>query len=503
MYQNSYQTGQIYPTERDEYANWETYPQNLHVSPLGVDAYRSSHQIDRLSKELFVANHESSFDFLAMDPPRDGNCRDAAWEIIQSFERLDALMELGQATSVFSIHQSYTWSRLCISEEHFRRLFTRLGVHPGFLDVVFLFREKLGPVEEGFSSAFVDISPPAVHDIQAGTTQGCSYHIGYNIKYVARHGRALPNDPFSIREVGVYQYFSSDTQQSNWVLLQASDRINDRLRRAFQSCDDTLPKMQFLLHSIILLDGSEDWREYMIYLEDEFTKLVDKGFFTNLKGSLQEGDLIADFSDLRKLQILTDKLRRLVHILKLNIRLGNLLKRDMARIKASSSSDLRTNCDAIQRNLDKYVLDQETHFDRLETLIARSSGIIQLVQSIQDIRSAEASQQINHEMQTLTEQGVKENKLMKRLTEQSTRDTRSMMTIALISAVFLPATFLATLFGSNFFVYSQPENSLTVASNFWVYIIFTAAFSGATVLLWYIWRQRRLQRDKENDMEAL
>jgi len=72
MYQNSYQTGQIYPTERDEYANWETYPQNLHVSPLGVDAYRSSHQIDRLSKELFVANHESSFDFLAMDPPRDG-----------------------------------------------------------------------------------------------------------------------------------------------------------------------------------------------------------------------------------------------------------------------------------------------------------------------------------------------------------------------------------------------------------------------------------------------
>jgi len=48
-------------------------------------------------------------------------------------------------------------------------------VHPGFLDVVFLFREKLGPVEEGFSSAFVDIIPPAVHDIQAGTTQGCSY----------------------------------------------------------------------------------------------------------------------------------------------------------------------------------------------------------------------------------------------------------------------------------------------------------------------------------------
>jgi hypothetical protein len=65
------------------------------------------------------------------------------------------------------------------------------------------------------------------------------------------------------------------------------------------------------------------------------------------------------------------------------------------------------------------------------------------VQSIQDIRAAEASKQMGYEMQKLTEQGIKENKLMKRLTEQSTGDTRYMMAIALISAIFLPATFLA------------------------------------------------------------
>ena len=56
------------------------------------------------------------------------------------------------------IDQSYTWSRLCISEEHFRRLFTRMAVHPNFLDVVRLFCEKTGPVEEGFSSLFVQTS---------------------------------------------------------------------------------------------------------------------------------------------------------------------------------------------------------------------------------------------------------------------------------------------------------------------------------------------------------
>jgi hypothetical protein len=65
------------------------------------------------------------------------------------------------------------------------------------------------------------------------------------------------------------------------------------------------------------------------------------------------------------------------------------------------------------------------------------------VLNILEIRATEASKQMNFEMQKLTEQGVNENKLMKKLTEQSAQDTKSMMIIALISAIFLPATFLA------------------------------------------------------------
>jgi hypothetical protein len=188
---------------------------------------------------------------------------------------------------------------------------------------------------------------------------------------------------------------------------------------------------------------------------------VDKSFFTNVRGPQFEGDVIADFSDLRRLQILTDKLRKLVQILRLNIRIGRQLAKEMSRINIVSSPTSQTGFDRIQLKLELFLLGQETSVDRVETLIARSSGIGQLVsntntrtiytvltnhaqvQNIQDIRATEASKQINLEMQKLTEQGIKENKLMKRLTEQSTGDTRSMMAIALISAVFLPATFLA------------------------------------------------------------
>lgn len=67
------------------------------------------------------------------------------------------------------------------------------------------------------------------------------------------------------------------------------------------------------------------------------------------------------------------------------------------------------------------------------------------MRNILEIRATGASKQMSLEMQNLTEQGVNENKLMKKLTEQSTKDTKSMMIIALISAIFIPATFLAVI----------------------------------------------------------
>ncbi|RYO26177.1 hypothetical protein AA0111_g8172 [Alternaria arborescens] len=410
-------------------------------------------------------------------------------------------MELEPVTSVVFIDQSYTWSRLCISEEYFRRLFTQMAVHPNFVDVVRLFCEKTGPVEEGFSSLFMNMSEGDLSGNHSAPGRDCSYNIGYNIKYVAKHGRRYPTDPFSIREIGVYQHFSSSDQRCQWIFLQAPDHLKDRLRSNLQCFDDNPPMRQVLQHSMLLLEVSEDWREYLVYLEEEFSKIVDRGFFTNVKELHTEGDVQADFSDLRKLHILSDKLLRLAHILKLNIRLGCQLRSGVLDLKMISSPTLQTSFNEMQGILDKYVYEQETNLARIETLIARSAGIGQLVQGIQDFRLNEASKHINHEMQRLTEQGIKENALMKRLTEQSTNDTRSMMIIALISAIFLPATFLATLFGSNFFAYSERQNALTVASNFWVYVIITFAFSGSTVILWFVWRRQRVRRSISDEIE--
>lgn len=57
--------------------------------------------------------------------------------------------------------------------------------------------------------------------------------------------------------------------------------------------------------------------------------------------------------------------------------------------------------------------------------------------------SLEKNTEINKNVRDITKQGVEENSYMKHMVDQSTRDTRSMTIIALITAIFLPATLVA------------------------------------------------------------
>jgi hypothetical protein len=56
----------------DENDGWERYPQNLCLAPLESEASRYNTRISQLSKDLFVANHESTFECMAIGIPNNG-----------------------------------------------------------------------------------------------------------------------------------------------------------------------------------------------------------------------------------------------------------------------------------------------------------------------------------------------------------------------------------------------------------------------------------------------
>ncbi|KAF2135961.1 uncharacterized protein K452DRAFT_213897, partial [Aplosporella prunicola CBS 121167] len=72
----------------------------------------------------------------------------------------------------------------------------------------------------------------------------------------------------------------------------------------------------------------------------------------------------------------------------------------------------------------------------------------------------------------------------------SQADNSVMKTIALVTLVFIPGTFLSSLFGMNFFSYSPPSDSssgstsISTASNFWIYWAITLPLTLFLLCAW-------------------
>ncbi|KAI9800578.1 MAG: hypothetical protein M1833_003236 [Piccolia ochrophora] len=280
---------------------------------------------------------------------------------------------------IFYVTQSYTWSTLQISEEMFRQLRSSLGVNPRFLDIVQLFGEKAGPVEESHTSFFGHLSPhrsPQSLDI---ASQRCSFELGYSVKHVERHGRPFPSDPFSIRETGVYHKWDANVGNNTWIFIQPSkatkadiDKLSSQLPEAFQ----------FQIHIAVLLGASEDWRYYTNYLEDSFSKLIDRSFFTKVKGPTTQGGIDVDFNDIRKLQILTDKLCRIAHILSLNINAGHQIQRLVQQLRNAwqpLDTPMTWALNDFEAKAGESIFCNQTHKARVDSMLRRSEGISSLV----------------------------------------------------------------------------------------------------------------------------
>ena len=90
----------------------------------------------------------------------------------------------------------------------------------------------------------------------------------------------------------------------------------------------------------------------------------------------------------------------------------------------------------------------------------------------------------------------------RRLAHASRRDSASMKVLSLLGAIFLPATYLASIFGMTFFDFvpdSSDSSSLgegnsnwsPVSPLLWVYFVITIPLTLAIVVSWRWWDRRR------------
>ncbi|CAO2653796.1 Nn.00g032070.m01.CDS01 [Neocucurbitaria sp. VM-36] len=82
----------------------------------------------------------------------------------------------------------------------------------------------------------------------------------------------------------------------------------------------------------------------------------------------------------------------------------------------------------------------------------------------------------------------------------TSRDSKVMRSISLVTMVFLPGTFLATVFSMTFFNWFDGDGNGQISSSLWIYVVVTVLFTSVTLGLWYyfvIHRRTNRKMDEE------
>ncbi|KAF2134965.1 hypothetical protein P153DRAFT_362675 [Dothidotthia symphoricarpi CBS 119687] len=83
----------------------------------------------------------------------------------------------------------------------------------------------------------------------------------------------------------------------------------------------------------------------------------------------------------------------------------------------------------------------------------------------------------------------------------TSQDSKVMRSISLVTMVFLPGTFFATVFSMTFFDWFGDDGETQISSYVWVYVVVTVFFTTITIGLWYFFvifrRTNRVVNDEE------
>ncbi|KAF2969200.1 hypothetical protein GQX73_g4308 [Xylaria multiplex] len=145
------------------------------------------------------------------------------------------------------------------------------------------------------------------------------------------------------------------------------------------------------------------------------------------------------------------------------------------------SSDIQRSANYMVGNLEQ---DRGLDVDQ-ENMAQTNSKIMKRVKTIledyhEDIREC----QTRFEGLTMTTQlSQGETSVILGLT--TSQDSRHMRIIALVTMIFLPGTFFATIFSMTFFNWQAEDGESIVSSFVWVYVVFSVVSTTATLLAYY------------------
>lgn len=103
-----------------------------------------------------------------------------------------------------------------------------------------------------------------------------------------------------------------------------------------------------------------------------------------------------------------------------------------------------------------------------------------------------------------------DNRLNAKMAAASSRDSAAMKTLAFLATLFLPGTFIASIFSTGMFNWKvDPDKSAegrVVSEYFWIYWVFAIPLTiavGVGWWLWWNWEKKHFDHDFSTEIEVL
>ncbi|KAK5659027.1 hypothetical protein OQA88_1114 [Cercophora sp. LCS_1] len=353
-------------------------------------------------------------------------------------------------------------------------IFTYHGVMPAYLDFFDCFGLQSSPRDvrySGFRKHVVLPRQGVAVPVDSLGRSGCQYQVAYNLKGVSLNGTG----GWSIRNAAFYHRFDVVSGRAVWIVTKGRKDVCDAYEdltgedgRADDTSFATGGKCfvsSLAPHLLFSRWSNDDWRGYMRELEEA----VDDESGVAKLGPRENGRLAQRYgsNDVRRMQIREEQASEADVILQGNIDIlvslqqfyQGLVKDDRFPFRASCAGEISD----FLGNLDTIVSDMKNNASRAKALMKKTADRKELIKQYRADDEAGRMGRLNRNME---------------------QETIVVRIITLVTLMYLPATFVSTLFSTDIIKYQEdnyPDGKYSqVAMNRWLQV--TIPLTAVTLL---------------------
>ncbi|KAL2809086.1 hypothetical protein BJX63DRAFT_372012 [Aspergillus granulosus] len=363
---------------------------------------------------------------------------------------------------VISVSQANSWRPLSVTCDMFQEIVDAVGASSDLLELPLSFYQKTIAVEEGFTTA-----PVFRFNVN-------SIEIIYIIKYAFEKPlEEKGKDNWVLRQTGVYQKYDIATKNSTLVFLNPTPecQFQKRLMHFLQLPDQraSLKRNPLLVHSMLFGSFFHAWRDYLKHLEGRILPIAN----TTVAAEIEK-ELRVNHESLTAVRTIENRCLVLQPIFRSLDKTFEVLHQANAAL---------SECGAIQQR----------ELQMMKQLLNNYSGTVnaygQAAWSLQSRTSRIAA----HITDTLS---FKDAYIAKRQTEFMLRDSTTVRVITVVTLIYLPATFTATLLGMNSFFEMDDNRQIIVSPQFWIYVVCAVPLTVATLLYWWYFQKAKQRGER-------